>query len=309
METHTVSIRAPCLNRPECCLPLVALRCGATFGGLDACVTDRFGPTSSRQQVSLMGVRRAKAALSSGCKAHPAFAPAGRNRSGNGGNEMAEAFGYRRPHLIVICMVDAPSGRVVADTSTLARRCRHRVGASIPLLTFILLVSLSLQIAPSWRTHVSYPQLVDAGGGELALHQVWRRTPVLVALGRHAPPLASADAAQAVRTHHRSNAVVARLDPLVSEFGLDAWHAIGGIAGGVGLANLLQQSDVGLGSCAGRSIQPVVVAAVRDTQGLAHRTHGKFGLVRLHEFVDDVGVFSLLAANQAVAFARMSRSC
>src|SRR3954468_6672446 len=34
-----------------------------------------------------------KAALSSGCKSHPATAPAGSNRSSHGGNEMAEAFG------------------------------------------------------------------------------------------------------------------------------------------------------------------------------------------------------------------------
>jgi hypothetical protein len=38
------------------------------------------------------GVRRAKAALSSGCKPHPAIAPAGSNRSSHGGNEVAEAF-------------------------------------------------------------------------------------------------------------------------------------------------------------------------------------------------------------------------
>ena len=42
---------------------------------------------------SALGVRRAKAALSSGCKSHPATAPAGSNRSSYGGNEMAEAFG------------------------------------------------------------------------------------------------------------------------------------------------------------------------------------------------------------------------
>ena len=41
------------------------------------------------------GVRREKAALSSGCKAHPATAPAGSNRSSHGGNEVAEAFGQR----------------------------------------------------------------------------------------------------------------------------------------------------------------------------------------------------------------------
>ncbi len=38
-------------------------------------------------------VRRGKAAFSSGCKAHPAIAPAGSNRSSHGGDEIAEAFG------------------------------------------------------------------------------------------------------------------------------------------------------------------------------------------------------------------------
>ena len=40
-------------------------------------------------------VRRDKAAFSSGCKPHPATAPAGTNRSSHGSNEMAEAFGWR----------------------------------------------------------------------------------------------------------------------------------------------------------------------------------------------------------------------
>ena len=44
---------------------------------------------------SVHGVRREKAALSSGCKSHPATAPAGSNRSSYGGNEVAEAFGKR----------------------------------------------------------------------------------------------------------------------------------------------------------------------------------------------------------------------
>jgi hypothetical protein len=45
--------------------------------------------------VSAMGVRRDKAALSSGCKSHPANAPAGSSRSSQGGNELAEAFEKR----------------------------------------------------------------------------------------------------------------------------------------------------------------------------------------------------------------------
>ena len=44
-------------------------------------------------RMSVRGVRRDKAALSSGCKPHPANAPAGSNRSSHGGDEMAEAFG------------------------------------------------------------------------------------------------------------------------------------------------------------------------------------------------------------------------
>src|SRR5262249_48431903 len=38
-------------------------------------------------------LRRNKAALSNGCKSHPANAPAGSKRSSHGGNEMAEASG------------------------------------------------------------------------------------------------------------------------------------------------------------------------------------------------------------------------
>ena len=45
------------------------------------------------KDMSVVGVRREKAALSSGCKSHPATAPAGSNRSSYGGNEVAEAFG------------------------------------------------------------------------------------------------------------------------------------------------------------------------------------------------------------------------
>src|SRR6516164_7366130 len=45
--------------------------------------------------MSELGVRRDKAVLSSGCKSHPANAPAGSSRSGYGGDEIAEAFGKR----------------------------------------------------------------------------------------------------------------------------------------------------------------------------------------------------------------------
>jgi len=50
-------------------------------------------PVFAAVRKSASGVRRGKAALSSGCKSHPATAPAGSNRSSHGGNEMAEASG------------------------------------------------------------------------------------------------------------------------------------------------------------------------------------------------------------------------
>ena len=53
-------------------------------------VIDKSGLT---YQLTPMGGRRAKAALSCGCKSHLATAPASSNRSGCGGNDMAEAFG------------------------------------------------------------------------------------------------------------------------------------------------------------------------------------------------------------------------
>ncbi len=50
--------------------------------------------------MSEMGVRRGKAAFFSGCKSHPAIAPAGGNRSSHGGNEVAEAFGIACHELV-----------------------------------------------------------------------------------------------------------------------------------------------------------------------------------------------------------------
>ena len=53
----------------------------------------RNSPFVTRSGMTGICVRREKAALSSGCKSHPANPPAGSNRSSHGGNEMAEAFG------------------------------------------------------------------------------------------------------------------------------------------------------------------------------------------------------------------------
>ncbi len=78
--------------------------------------------------------------------------------------------------------------------------------------------------------------------------------------------------------------------------------------GKVGLADAVQQADVGLGACTGAAAQPVVVAAGAHLERFTLAANREFGLICLHEFVDGVNVFSLLPANQAVAFAKMSCS-
>ena len=79
--------------------------------------------------MSVIGVRRAKAALSSGCKSRPATAPAGSNRSSHGGNEVAEAFGYTSNSLATSPAsigVSAPSAAAVR-TAAIARLRRRPV--------------------------------------------------------------------------------------------------------------------------------------------------------------------------------------
>ena len=60
--------------------------------------------------MSALGVRRDNAAFSSGCKSHPANAPAGSSRSSYGDDERAEAFGMRIGHQCVAALIsDRPT--------------------------------------------------------------------------------------------------------------------------------------------------------------------------------------------------------
>jgi hypothetical protein len=71
-----------------------------------------------------------------------------------------------------------------------------RQSASFDSLTFILLISLSLQTAPSWRTDVAAPELIGRRRREPALDQIWRHgQPVRAVGGRHElPPALGTDA-------------------------------------------------------------------------------------------------------------------
>jgi DNA polymerase III epsilon subunit-like protein len=61
--------------------------------GISLVPTDWVRCETATPPAAASGVRRGKAALSSGCKSHPATAPAGSNRSSHAGDEVAEASG------------------------------------------------------------------------------------------------------------------------------------------------------------------------------------------------------------------------
>jgi hypothetical protein len=97
-------------------------------------------------------------------------------------------------------------------------------------------------------------------------------------------------------------------DAHICQFGPNVRHAISCIAHGMNPTNLLTQNQIGLRTWAQGSLTPVIKTAGADPQRFTQGAHRKIGLICLHEFEDDVSVFSLFVANQAVAFARMSRS-
>ena len=80
-------------SRTRFTLMMVPGRLRVQAGSVGRPLWGRLDPFARCQGMAAICVRREKAALSSGCKSHPANAPAGSNRSSHGGDEMAEAFG------------------------------------------------------------------------------------------------------------------------------------------------------------------------------------------------------------------------
>jgi hypothetical protein len=89
---------------------------------------------------------------------------------------------------------------------------------------------------------------------------------------------------------------------------MNARRAIGSMRSSVDRADMTRQIGVSGRPSGSWSAPPGVVARGRNPQDAGHCANGIHGLVRAHEPVNPFGLALLSRANQAAAFARMSRS-
>ena len=152
---------------------------------------------------------------------------------------------------------------------------------------------------------ISDPQPVRGLGLEATLDQV-RRGAGLEVTTCGARPLATTHPGQACLTHHPSDPLAAHRRALSGQLRVNPRRPVRPTAAFVNRSHARAQRLVrGL---ARRALTgaPRVVPARGDTEYPGHRGDSKLGLIRSHEPVDLPGTVS--RANQAVAFAKMSRS-
>lgn len=119
---------------------------------------------------------------------------------------------------------------------------------------------------------------------------------------------APADAGDSGRAHQPGDALASDGNAFGPQPGMDARRAIGPVRSGVDRTDAARQIGVGGRPRRGRTAAPGVIAGGRDLQDPGHCANGIHGLVRAHEPEYPVGVALLSRANQAAAFARISRS-
>ena len=153
--------------------------------------------------------------------------------------------------------------------------------------------------------YVGNPQAIRHVGLEAALDPV-RRRPVLHLPARRAGPAAPAHPGDARGTHHPRDPLAAGRNAGFGQFGVNPRRAVRAPAVGMNLLHAGRQLRIGPRTSRGWTSTPRVVPARGDTEHTGHRGDAETGLVRAHEPVDLPGPVS--RANQAVAFASMSRS-
>ena len=154
---------------------------------------------------------------------------------------------------------------------------------------------------------VGHPQGVRFRSREVPVHQVRCRSLTLFA-NRCACSLAAADSSQAFCLHQPSHPLWTHADPFLGQILMDPGCPVRATASFVEGSDSIRQRRVLSGPCRWASGSPRVVSAGGDTQQSTHRSNGKTDLIHLHELEDFLDLESVSRANQAVAFAKMSRS-
>ena len=154
---------------------------------------------------------------------------------------------------------------------------------------------------------VGDPKLVRAVGRKVTIDEVGRGTSVSGPSGCEGFP-APGNALQTCVFHQTSDPLSTDMDAAMSEFRMNPRCAVRTVGSGMNLGDQLNQRRIRPGTFRRTAILPCVVPAAGDTQQTAHRTDGKTGLVLLHELEPFVGTTSVSRANQAAAFANISRS-
>ena len=119
---------------------------------------------------------------------------------------------------------------------------------------------------------------------------------------------APADARDPCCSHQPSNPLPANREALSLQFGMNTRRAISSMRPGVDRADATRQIGVGARPSRSWSAPPGVIARGRNLQDAGHCANGIQGLAPPHEPVNPFGRALLSRANQAAAFARMSRS-
>ena len=151
------------------------------------------------------------------------------------------------------------------------------------------------------------PEPIGCVGGEVALDQIRCRSGTRIPYRRPCP-LAPTDAPQAGTAHQSGDPLAAHSVALSDEFGMDAGGAVGPARGAVDVTDAIEHCSVALGAGRRRPALPRVVPAGGDPQQPAHRGDRIEGPVGSHELEDPDGIEPVSRANQAAAFASISRS-
>jgi hypothetical protein len=96
--------------------------------------------------------------------------------------------------------------------------------------------------------------------------------------------------------------------PFGTQLGMNSRCTVGAARDGMDRVHSSEQPIIGDGACRREARTPSIVAGRRHAEHACHGGDGEEGLVRAHELEDPDGITAVSRANQAAAFAKISRS-